>query len=359
VPSKNVKTVLAASALLGLGGAATVLSISPATAAPVSASFEFTGAPEDFVVPEGVCSVTVDAFGAEGGVGSDGNTAGLGGHTTATIEVTPGETLVVTVGGQGADGGSQVASEGQPLGSGGFNGGGNGGNSNNQDPGGGGGGASDVRQGGADLTDRVVIAGGGGGSGGDSAELDAPDADEVHPPGSEGLVPSDRGSGGAGGGATGTAGQDSGFGSGGGGGGTQTAGGAAGVPDPDATAGSLGQGGKGGTGSGGKGFNDGGGGGGGGLYGGGGGSGDTFVPGPPAAPTEGGSFTSDGGGGGGGSGFGPAGTTFETGVQAGDGAVTITYDLDGGDACEPSVLPTSTVPGTEPPVVAGQPAFTG
>ena len=100
---KSTKTILAGVAILGLGGAATALSISPADAAPVTETFEFTGAPEDFVVPEGVCALTVDAFGAEGGVASDGNVAGLGGHATAVVEVTPGETLVVTVGGQGAD----------------------------------------------------------------------------------------------------------------------------------------------------------------------------------------------------------------------------------------------------------------
>jgi hypothetical protein len=36
------------------------------------------------------------------------------------------------------------------------------------------------------------------------------------------------------------------------------------------------------------------------------------------------------GGGGGGSGVGPAGVAFETGVQSGDGVVTITYDPDAG-----------------------------
>ena len=65
--------------------------------------------------------------------------------------------------------------------------------------------------------------------------------------------------------------------------------------------------------------------------------------------------TDDGGGGGGGSGFGPAGVTFETGVQEGNGLITLTYDTEG-ETCEPDVLPDDTTP---PPVVAGQPAFTG
>jgi hypothetical protein len=349
VPSKNTKVILAATAILGIGGAATALTISPADAAPVTETFDVPGA-LDFTVPEGVCALTVEAFGAEGGVGSDGNIAGLGGHATATIPVTPGETLVVTVGGAGGDA-TTGSKGGGTAGPGGFNGGADGGGEGNSDPGGGGGGASDVRQGGSDLTDRVVVAGGGGGSGGDTAEDDSP---------TEGLSPT-RGSGGAGGGTEGTPGEDSGFGAGGGGGGTQAAGGAAGVPDDTSVAGSLGEGGQGGDGNIG---NDAGGGGGGGYYGGGGGAGDFGIvtaPTDDAAPVdvdaivEGGGGTSDAGGGGGGSGFGPAGVSYETGVQAGDGVVTITYDAEG-ETCGPDVLPDDTTP---PPVIAGRPVFTG
>jgi hypothetical protein len=89
-----------------------------------------------------------------------------------------------------------------------------------------------------------------------------------------------------------------------GGGGTQIEGGSATAP---ATAGVFGAGGNAGASGGG-----GGGGGGGGWFGGGGGSGASSV----------------GGGGGGGSGHGPAGTTFETGVRAGHGLVTVSYELD-------------------------------
>ncbi len=356
MPTKTTKTTLAALAVTGLGGAALVLTISPADAAPQTETFEFSGAPEDFVVPEGVCSLTVDAFGAEGGVGSNGNVAGLGGHATATLEVTPGETLVVTVGEQGGDA-QEGGKGGGDVGLGGFNGGADGGgDSGNQDPGGGGGGASDVRQGGDGLDARVVVAGGGGGSGGDSAEDDAPLADGATRP--EGVPPT-RGSGGDGGGSEGTPGEDSGFGAGGGGGGTQSAGGAAGQPDDSSEAGALGNGGVGGDGNIG---NDAGGGGGGGFYGGGGGAGDFSQPQSPdadpdviqAAP-EGGSSTDDGGGGGGGSGLGPAGVAFETGVQSGNGLVTITYDTEAA-TCDPDVEPTDTTP---PPVIEGQPAFTG
>ena len=355
--TKTTKTTLAALAVTGLGGAALVLSISPADAAPQTETFEFSGAPEDFVVPEGVCSLTVDAFGAEGGVGADGNVAGLGGQATATIEVTPGETLVVTVGEAGGD--AQQGSKGPGvIGEGGFNGGADGGSIAGQSPGGGGGGASDVRQGGDGLDARVVVAGGGGGSGGDSGLVPGAPAEGSAP---EGGGPSPtRGSGGDGGGTTGTDGEDSGFGSAGGSGGTQSAGGAGGVTDPSAQPGTSGDGGVGGDGD----FsNDSGGGGGGGFFGGGGGAGDTGVEESPgadadvlASPEGIGQSTDDGGGGGGGSGFGPAGVAFGTGVQSGNGLVTITYDTEAA-TCDPDVEPTDTTP--PPPVIEGQPAFTG
>src|SRR5262249_43393555 len=113
-----------------------------------SCSFAFTGAAQTWMVPAGVTKVTFEVSGAAGG----GTMSGKGGSTTASIEVVPGETLAMYVGGQGA------------IPAGGFNGGGAVG-SNGTGPAGGGGGASDVRQGGVTLEKRIVVAGGGGGSG--------------------------------------------------------------------------------------------------------------------------------------------------------------------------------------------------
>jgi hypothetical protein len=128
-----------------------VLVTAPAEAAPVTETFDYTGAAQEFTVPDGVHHIDVVACGAQGGPSSPfppvfvSGEGGRGGRATGTIGVTPGESLWVYVGGWGATGG--------------FNGGGSGGT------GGGGGGASDVRQGGQALTDRVVIGGGGGGGG--------------------------------------------------------------------------------------------------------------------------------------------------------------------------------------------------
>jgi Glycine rich protein len=260
---------------LATAGVATALFQSSAFAAD-TVTFNFTGAAQQFTVPARVTELTVDAFGAQGGqsAGDDPASGGLGGEAIATIAVSPGEVLVLMVGGRGAAGAPTPAA-------GGFNGGGAGGTAVGTPGfgGGGGGGASDVRQGGTSLADRVVVAGGGGGGGAEGSTC----------------------TGGGGGGMTGdtTAGSCAVL---AGGGGTQSAGGAAGA-GTEGTAGVLGIGGAGeddiGT------VASSGGGGGGGLFGGGG-----------------------GGGGGGGSGFTPTATGMTNGVRSGDGLVMITYKVN-------------------------------
>jgi HYR domain len=255
----------------------------------VTCTFDTPGA-STWTVPPGVTQATFDVFGAEGGAdgsASGAGAGGLGGEATATIAVTPEETLQVNGGGAGGD------AAGSASGAGGFNGGAAGGGGCCVGPGGGGG-ASDVRRdtnasGDFALDERIIVAGGGGGGGGFGG-----------------------GDGGVGGGLSGGPGATCGLsGGGGGGGGTSSEGGAGGpvqsARGTNGSKGDLGTGGAGGRGiisSGG----DGGGGGGGGYYGGGGGGGGGC-----------------GGGGGGGSGFGPSGVVFKSGVRSGDGLVTITY----------------------------------
>jgi hypothetical protein len=121
---------------------------------PYHKSFYYTGAAQDFKVPAGVRQVKVIARGAHG-AHSVASPEAYGGRVHAVIPVTPGEHLVVYVGGDA------------PGATGGFNGGSSGGSStySGQD-GYGGGGASDVREGGDALSDRIVVAGGAGGEGG-------------------------------------------------------------------------------------------------------------------------------------------------------------------------------------------------
>ena len=124
--------------------------------------FGFTGAEQTFVVPPGVTSITIEAYGAQGGDGEffgDIGIGGEGGFASGDLAVTPGEVLYIYVGGEG-----QQISGANVYGGGGFNGGGDAHDENNGGGRGGGGGASDVRQGANDLGSRVIVAGGGGGA---------------------------------------------------------------------------------------------------------------------------------------------------------------------------------------------------
>ncbi len=253
-------------------------------AAPQSASFSTPGS-FDWIVPDGVTSVTVDAYGAAGGNGQipeEPSEGGLGGRTRATIEVTPGETLQVNVGGLGGS----YTGGGPALG--GSNGGGDAGG-----PGaGGGGGASDVRRGGTALVDRVVVAGGGGGGGARQNVCEIAD-------------------GGDGGGDAPSAGGSTNDATGGEPGGTDAggAGGAAGSMGGAGQSGSAGMGGTGGTSM----ESYAAGGGGGGWFGGGGGGGSMM-------------YSAAGGGGSAHVVDGAASVTYENGSRSGDGLVVLSWD---------------------------------
>lgn len=198
-----------------------------------TAIFDYTGSDQQWIVPSGVTIVFIDVFGAQGGSSASAGKGGLGGKVRAILPVTPGETLLLMVGGQPT---SRVAVYG------------NGGNAgtNTVTPSlqcWAGGGMSAVFRNTFTMSDALLVAGGGGGSG-------------------------DTKNGGFGGG---TVGQNidlrCGY------GGTQTAGGASGqILDAQSvapTAGQFGQGGTGGSTT--TSTHKSGGGGGGGYYGGGGG----------------------------------------------------------------------------------------
>ena len=119
-----------------------------------SKDISFANGMESFVVPAGVTTLKVEAWGGSGSAAPyDRNIGpeGKGGKTEANLAVTPGETLNLFVGGAGTGFTTNV----------GYNGGGVSGNVNS----GAGGGATDVRQGGTNLIHRVLVAGGGGGGG--------------------------------------------------------------------------------------------------------------------------------------------------------------------------------------------------
>ena len=266
----------------------------------VATELEYSGVPQDYVVPPGICRLRVEVVGAAGGPGGTAGTPGAGARAIANVGVIPGEILSIRVGGWGGE------AVGQTPGAGGWNGGGDGGNAfggrvgHPGKAGSGGGGATDVRRS-ATLEHRIVVAAGGaGGAGG----------------GIGGPIGTGGGDGGAASGLDGFAPLGTVNPATGGGGGTPTTGGSPGRNAPSlavaATIGVLGTGGDGASGG-----ASGGGGGGGGLYGGGGGgASSSFI----------------GGHGGGGSSFGPPGTEFRTGVSAGNGQATISYEPEE-DAC--------------------------
>lgn len=298
------------------------------TAAADMQRFESTGGEQSFFVPDGVTEVSVEAIGGKGGASTDGGIfdtvavpGGFGAVARATLSVTPGQRLFVSVGGNGGDGH-------EAPGAGGFNGGGVGGVGSG-DPaftfGAGGGGASDVRT--NSRNDplgglRLIVAGGGGGAG--NGLIDGA--------GAGGSAGSTGGDGGDANGAC-TAAQ------GGAPGGSASPGqGGAGASFPGGTGGAGGNGNLGVGGQGGSEFypGGGGGGGGGGLFGGGGGGGGAGVYlGTP--------ICSPGGGGGGSSGFAPGATDTSVAIdQTGIPSVTFTWTRSGGNA-GPGPSPTKPV----------------
>jgi hypothetical protein len=175
-------------------------------------TFAYTGDYYSWTVPAGIASVTVDAYGAQGGNTPSTAGGGKGGRVQASIAVTSGATLYIYVGGQGASNAN-----------GGFNGGGT---ANGVTYGASGGGATHIATSSgllstlsANQSSVLLVAGGGGGSGYYNVA-------------------------GAGGGLIGEKGADYNVTWTGGGGGTQSAGGAAGnAYCSSPVAGSFGQGG--------------------------------------------------------------------------------------------------------------------
>ena len=289
-----MRRVLAVIGATGLATAALAAATgSGAGAQAVEEPFSYAGASEEFVVPDGVCSITVEAIGASGGTGNDEATGGLGASATGQVAVTPGEQLTVVVGGAGqsppvdADSagirgvgpaaGTQDNAGGSPDGGDGGDGG--------DGVGAGGGGSTALLRGGTTL----VIAGGGGGGGGFVDESAGGAGGQTGEDGTDAPNGADGGQAGGNGGA----------------GGAGNGGGDAGQPGD----GELG-------GDGADGLDAGGGGGGGAAGGGGGGANDDGA-------------AAGGGGGGGGSSSGPAGTVFTTGVagdEDGNGVLVIAYD---------------------------------
>jgi hypothetical protein len=132
--------------------------------------FTFTGTDQTFTVPTGVTSITAKVWAGGGGGTAGAASGGAGGYGTATLNVTPGQVLHMTVGGGGAAGGVAAGCGGglSGIGLGGTLSstnallvvGGGGGSSANSGPGGGGGGGA----GGSFVFSGQTAEGAGGGA---------------------------------------------------------------------------------------------------------------------------------------------------------------------------------------------------
>lgn len=123
---------------------------------PDSIRFDYTGAIQEFTVPDDVSSITIECHAAEGGQKGTGSpTPALGGMLTATFDVSPGQIYDVYVGGWSSDNLGQSVLGGWP----------DGGDTHGAAQGAGGGGSSQVRPDGGAITTALLIAGGGGGRG--------------------------------------------------------------------------------------------------------------------------------------------------------------------------------------------------
>ena len=127
---------------------------------PDTYNFVYTGALQQFIVPNRVTAIQVKSIGAKGGTGARGQVGGAGANITTTLNVTPGQILYVVVG--GFPGQSATAKYGF---------GGIGGSGTNY--GGAGGGLSGVFTSSTPaIANALVIAGGGGGGSGISTGSD-------------------------------------------------------------------------------------------------------------------------------------------------------------------------------------------
>lgn len=115
----------------------------------INLTFSYTGAVQTWTVPNGITSITVDAYGSAGErVNASKGYTSKGGRVQAVMNVTPGQVLSIYVGGKENfnGGGPRALNSGIWMGPRG-------------------GDATDIRIGGTGLSNRVLVAGGGGGTG--------------------------------------------------------------------------------------------------------------------------------------------------------------------------------------------------
>ena len=144
-----------------------------ATAAAPTATFAYTGAVQQYTVPEGTTSLTVTASGGSGGTTETaGPSRSTGAQVTGTLAVQPGQVLLVSVGQQGEKASSHDTDPKGGWGGLGATGGPGNAASDSLRTGAAGGGATTIQlvEGEGVTPVTVLVAGGGGGDGGPSGD---------------------------------------------------------------------------------------------------------------------------------------------------------------------------------------------
>ena len=121
--------------------------------------FSYSGVMEMYEIPDGVDTVLLQVWGAQGGSYNTTYVGGKGGYSVGKLPVSSTDTLYVFVGGKG----TLINATSTQLG-GGFNGGGKATTTSSSYYTCGGGGGTDIRVNGTTLYSRVIVAGGGGGA---------------------------------------------------------------------------------------------------------------------------------------------------------------------------------------------------
>jgi Glycine rich protein len=177
---KLITVPLASAAVLGGLGGIAIAAVPTATTCGQAGldpqECDYAGAVQSVVVPAGVDQVSIVATGGDGGGDhewpADVAAVGYGAVVSGVLPVTPGQRLLISVGGEGQEGGTTSSDPHGGWGGLGFNGGSGNGASDHQRTSAAGGGATTVQIENADGSDlhTAVIAGGGGGAGGISGD---------------------------------------------------------------------------------------------------------------------------------------------------------------------------------------------
>jgi PKD repeat protein len=80
------------------------ITVTACAPAGMSTTFNYTGSVQTWTVPSGTCSITIEAWGAQGGTNTYNASGGRGAYIAGTFTVNPGEQINIVVGQKGFNG---------------------------------------------------------------------------------------------------------------------------------------------------------------------------------------------------------------------------------------------------------------